>query len=265
MGPRRGGGRLELGWGHDARGYLAPVTCSGAAVVTMPVLFLPGSLCDERVFADQLREIDHPCKVADLTLDDSLTAMAGRALSEAPPQFAVVGLSMGGIVAAEIAHLAPERVTGMALIDSNLDAPDERQNRDRRRWASDVVAGRFAQIVQEIGPKMSIAPEVHGPLIADMARAVGPEGFVRQNDALLDRHDRRPVVDSFEGPILIACGRHDQLCPPQLHADLAARLPDASLVIAEHAGHLSTIDQPAPLTSAIRSWLQMCNNHQPRR
>lgn len=231
----------------------------------MPVLFLPGSLCDERVFADQLRKIDHPSAVADLTLDDSLTAMATRALSEAPPRFAVVGLSMGGIIAAEIAHLAPERVAGMALIDFNLDAPDEVQSRERRRWASDVRSGLFARVVAEIGPKMSISPEVHGPLIADMARAVGPAGFLRQNDALLDRHDRRPIVADFDGPILIACGRHDQLCPPQLHADLAARVPDASLVIAEHAGHLSTIDQPAPLTSAIKSWLPMCNNHQPRR
>ena len=138
--------------------------------MTMPVLFLPGSLCDERVFADQLLRIDHPSAVADLTLDDSLTAMATRALSEAPPQFAVVGLSMGGIIAAEIARLARERVSGMALIDFNLDAPDEAQNQDRRRWAADVRAGHFARVVEEIGPKMSISPEVHGPLIADMAR-----------------------------------------------------------------------------------------------
>jgi pimeloyl-ACP methyl ester carboxylesterase len=222
-------------------------------------------LCDERVFADQLLQIDHPSVVADLTLDDSLTAMAIRALREAPPQFAVVGLSMGGIIAAEIAHIAPERVAGMALINFNLDAPDEVQNRNRRRWASDVRAGHFVRVVAEISPSMSISPEVHGPLIADMAMAVGPGGFLRQNKALLDRHDRRPIVENFDGPILIACGRHDQLCPPQLHADLAARAPDASLVIAEHAGHLSTIDQPAPLTSAIKSWLPMCNNHQPRR
>lgn len=229
--------------------------------MTVPVLYLPGSLCDERVFADQLREVDHPSAVADLTLDDSLTAMATRALSEAPPQFAVVGLSMGSILAAEIAHLAPQRVAGMALIDFNLDAPDEAQNRNRRRWASDVRSGHFARVVEEIAPAMSISPEVHGPLIADMARAVGPAGFLRQNDALLDRHDRRPIVANFEGPILIACGRHDQLCPPKLHADIAAGASDARLVIAEHAGHLSTIDQPAPLTSAIKSWLQMCNNN----
>lgn len=233
--------------------------------MTASVLFLPGSLCDGRVFAEQLREIDHPSAVADLTLDDSITAMAARAMGEMPPQFAVVGLSMGGIVAAEIADLAPERVTGMALIDFNLDAPDEAQNRNRRRWAADVRAGHFARVVGEIAPAMSVSPEVHGPLIADMARAVGAAGFLRQNEALLARHDRRPIVADFGGPVLIACGRHDPLCPPKLHADLAARVPDASLVIAEHAGHLSTIDQPAPLTGAIKSWLQMCNNHQPRR
>jgi pimeloyl-ACP methyl ester carboxylesterase len=233
--------------------------------VTTPVFFLPGSLCDERVFADQLREIDQPSQVADLTLDDSFAAMATRVLSEAPERFAVVGISMGCIVAAEIAHLAPERLLGMALIDFNLDAPDEIQNRTRRRWASDVRAGHFVRVVEEIGPAMTISPEAHGPLIVDMAMAVGPAGFLKQNDALRDRHDRRPIVSSFQRPLLIACGRRDKLCPPRLHADLAARVPHATLVVAERAGHLSTIDQPARLTSAIESWLQMCNNHKPRR
>ena len=64
-------------------------------MVTTPVIFLPGSLCDERVFADQLREIDQPCEVADLTLDDSIMVMATRVLREAPPRFALVGLSLG--------------------------------------------------------------------------------------------------------------------------------------------------------------------------
>ena len=196
---------------------------------------------------------------------DSFASMATRVLSEAPERFAVVGLSMGCIVAAEIAHLAPERLLGMALIDFNLDAPDDQQNRTRRRWADDVRGGHFDRVVDEIAPTVTISPEAHGPLIADMARTVGPEGFLKQNEALLDRHDRRPIVSSFQRPLLIACGRHDQLCPPRLHADLAARVPHATLVVAERARHLSTIDQPARLTSAIESWLQMCKNHQPRR
>ena len=233
--------------------------------MTSPVVFLPGSLCDERVFDGQLRHIDQPWEVADLTLDDSITAMAGRVLQEAPDRFAVVGLSLGGIVAAEIAHLAPERVAGMALIDTNLDAPDDKQLRDRRRWGADVRAGHFTRVVESLVPALTTSPRTTGQLIVSMAMTVGAAGFLRQNNALLDRHDRRSIVERLECPLLIACGRADTLCPPSLHTDLAARSPHARLLVVEHAGHLSTIDQPDALTGAISDWLEMCNNHQPRR
>ena len=234
-------------------------------MVTTPVIFLPGSLCDERVFADQLREIDQPCEVADLTLDDSIAAMAIRVLRAAPPQFALVGLSMDGIVAAEIVRLAPERVLAMALLDTNLGGVDDLQLRTRRRWVSDVRAGRFAQVVEELVPALTTSPEAHGPLILKMAIAVGPASFLRQNKALLHRRDQRAIVSSFQGPTLIACGSDDQLCPPEAHADLASSLAHARLLVVEQAGHLSTIDQPEVLTGGLTDWLDDLNRNQTKR
>lgn len=234
-------------------------------MVTTPVIFLPGSLCDERVFADQLREIDQPCEVADLTLDDSIAAMAIRVLRAAPPRFALVGLSMGGIVASEIARLAPERVLAMALLDTNLGVADDLQLRTRRRWASDVRSGRFAQVVEELVPALTISPEAHGPLIVEMATAVGPAGFLRQNEALLHRRDQLSIVSRFQGPILIACGSDDRLCSPRVHADLAARFAHARLLVVEQAGHLSSIDQPVALTRGLTDWLDDLNRNQTKR
>ena len=234
-------------------------------MVTTPVIFLPGSLCDERVFADQLREIDQPCEVADLTLDDSIAAMAIRVLRAAPPRFALVGLSMGGIVASEIARLASERVLAMALLDTNLGVADDLQLRTRRRWASDVRSGRFAQVVEELVPALTISPEAHGPLIVEMATAVGPAGFLRQNEALIHRRDQLSVISRFQGPILIACGSDDRLCSPRVHADLAARFAHARLLVVEQAGHLSSIDQPVALTSGLTDWLDDLNRNQTKR
>ena len=234
-------------------------------MVTTPVIFLPGSLCDERVFADQLREIDQPCEVADLTLDDSIAAMAIRVLRAAPPRFALVGLSMGGIVASEIARLASERVLAMALLDTNLGVADDLQLRTRRRWASDVRSGRFAQVVEELVPALTISPEAHGPLIVEMATAVGPAGFLRQNEALLHRRDQLSTASRFQGPILIACGSHDRLCSPRVHADLAACFAHARLLVVEQAGHLSSIDQPEALTSGLTDWLDDLNRNQTKR
>ena len=234
-------------------------------MVTTPVIFLPGSLCDERVFADQLREIDQPCEVADLTLDDSIAAMAIRVLRAAPPRFVLVGLSMGGIVAAEIARLASERVLAMALLDTNLGVPDDLQLRTRRRWASDVRSGRFAQVVEELVPNLTTSPEAHGPLIVEMATAVGPAGFLRQNEALLHRRDQQSIASRFQGTTLIACGSHDRLCSPRVHADLAARFAHARLLVIEKAGHLSSIDQPEALTSGLTDWLDDLNRNQTKR
>lgn len=75
------------------------------------LLLLPGLLCDRRLWASQidgLADIAEPM-VADLTRDDLFAAMARRTLDEAPPRFALAGLSMGGYVAQEIMRQAPER------------------------------------------------------------------------------------------------------------------------------------------------------------
>ena len=52
----------------------------------------------------------------------ALPAMARRVLAEAPPRFALAGLSMGGYLAQEVMRQAPERVTRLALLDTSARA-----------------------------------------------------------------------------------------------------------------------------------------------
>ena len=233
--------------------------------MTLPVVFAPGSLCDARVFDDQVRGLGAPCSVADLTLDDSIEAMARRLLQDAPQRFALVGLSLGGIVAAEVFATAPERVGGVALLDTNLDAPSPAQVDTRRRWAADVRSGHLHDVIATLIPQMTIDPARHGRLIADMALGAGSAAFLRQNSALLHRHDLRDALACADVPVLVACGAEDSVCPPSIHTDLASRSPHARLAVVAQAGHLSTIDQPAALTSALADWLMLCNTNPTRR
>src|SRR5687768_17126642 len=80
----------------------------------MPLVFLPGLLCDGRLWRDQaatLADVAEP-SIADLTLDDSVAAMAARALAGAPGRFALAALSMGGYVAFEMLRQASEHPAG---------------------------------------------------------------------------------------------------------------------------------------------------------
>lgn len=230
--------------------------------MTLPVVLLPGSMCDAALFAGQLEWLGSAASVADLTRSSTIEAMAADVLDNAPPRFAVVGLSLGGIVAAEVAAQAAGRVAGVALLDTNLGLPDEAQIENRRRWAELVRSGKFEQLIEAVD-HLTIDPHAHGQTIVDMARRVGPDTFLRQNQALLHRRDRRNDLASVDCPVLVACGSEDELCPPAMHLDLADRIPHARLSIVEGAGHLSTIDQPTELTSLLTRWLNLCNTNQP--
>ena len=230
--------------------------------MTLPVVLLPGSMCDATLFAGQLESLGSAASVGDLTRSSTIEAMAADVLNDAPPEFAVAGLSLGGIVAAEVAIQAPSRVAGVALLDTNLALADEVQQANRRFWPEFVQAGRFNELIETVD-HLTINPKTHGQAIIEMATRVGPEAFLRQNQALLHRRDRRNDLASLSCPVLVACGREDTLCPPAMHRDLANRIPHAQLSIVDEAGHLSTIDQPEELTSLLAQWLNLCNTNQP--
>ena len=95
------------------------------------VLLLPGMMCDARLWAPQAEALDLPVFHADTTNADNFGEMARVVLADAPPTFAMAGLSMGGILAFEIWRQAPERVTHMALLDTtpHPDTPTKRNTR----------------------------------------------------------------------------------------------------------------------------------------
>jgi len=88
--------------------------------VSTPLLLLPGLACDADVWKDQVRAFSEitTASVADYSLSDSMEKMAEVALDAAPERFAVAGHSMGGRVAFEIVRRAPERVVGLAVLDT---------------------------------------------------------------------------------------------------------------------------------------------------
>ncbi len=228
----------------------------------MNVCFLPGSLCDRRVFGPQLLAASaagHDCDVADLTADDSIEAMAARVIEQTNPGVVLVGLSLGAIVATEVVAQAPDHVAALALLNTNLSAPDERQLASRRAWASQVRSGEFARMVADnFADSLTRFPSRHNELIFDMAMACGGAGFHNQNEALLHRRDRAGDLAAFAKPVLIVASSDDHICPPAIHRTLARDVPTAQLEIIAEAGHLSSLDQPDAVATTVVEWLTFC-------
>src|SRR5689334_1603718 len=161
-------------------------------VSRVPLLFLPGLLCDGRLWRDQaeaLADLAEPV-VADLTQDESVEEMAKRALAAAPERFALAALSMGGYVAFAIMRCAPERVLRLCLLDTSARQDTPEQRRRRRGLIALSKTGRFKGVTPRLLPQLVHPDRLDDAALAEeimaMADRIGKEAFLRQQTAILD-------------------------------------------------------------------------------
>ncbi|MDP6573752.1 MAG: alpha/beta fold hydrolase [Rhodospirillales bacterium] len=230
---------------------------------TTPLVLLPGLLCDGALWRHQTETLGDAASftIGDFTDDDSIEAMARSVLIEAPENFALAGLSMGGYVALEIMRQAPDRVTRLALLDTSARA-DTPENTVHRGGLIELARkGRFKGVTPRLLPLL-IHPdrlddeELTGCVMA-MAERIGKDAFLRQQSAILKRIDSRPHLSAIHCPTLVLCGRQDALTPLEVHQEMAGAMPRASLVVVEDCGHLATLEQPQAVNAALRDWLQI--------
>jgi pimeloyl-ACP methyl ester carboxylesterase len=228
-----------------------------------PLVLLPGTLLDAELFGHQIAHLSDATEITvdDLANDASIAGMARTVLAAAPQRFALAGLSLGGIVAFEIMRQAPERVSRLALLDTNPLPPRPEQLAAWAELGGLAEAGRLDQVVDRLllgllRPGWR-ADERAVCAVRAMAGRVGPEASVRQLRALAGRVDSRPTLRTIACPTLVLAGRQDALTPVALHEDMAAAVSNAALVVVEQCGHLSPLEQPQAVTAALRYWLQI--------
>jgi pimeloyl-ACP methyl ester carboxylesterase len=225
-----------------------------------PLVFLPGLICDQRLWRDIIDGLADRVApmVADLRLDDSIAAMASRTLAAAPPHFALAGLSMGGYVALEIMRQAPERVTHLALFDTSARADTEERRETRRKGIAMIGEGKFIGVSRGLLGQLVAHHHLGSPLadeVQAMSERVGGAVYVRQQTAIMGRVDSLPMLKDIPVPTLVGVGELDKMTPFELAEEMAANIPGADLVQFPDAAHLPTMENPAPVVEAMKRWL----------
>jgi pimeloyl-ACP methyl ester carboxylesterase len=227
----------------------------------MNVVFLPGLLCDARLWRAQVDALRGraAARVADLTAADTMAALAADVLAKAPPgRFALAGLSMGGYCALEVVRQAPERVAALALLDTSA-RPDTPEGTTNRRRLVQLARHDYGRVVEELLPKLLAPAQFADPAIADVVRAMAggfdATSFARQQEAIVSRADSVPLLPTIACPTLVLCGREDALTPVAVHEEMAAAIPRARLVVVDGSGHLAPLERPAAVSAALAAWL----------
>lgn len=235
------------------------VKLSVPAVDSLPLLMLPGLLCDSRVFDGQIALFGQAWPVPDYGDAATLPEMAWRVLDAAPPRFALLGHSMGARVALEIMRAAAERVERLALVSTGIHQPAPGEAAKRYALRDLGRAQGMAALVDAWLPPM-IAPSRPRDGIYERLRTMcveaGMARFEAQIAALLARPEVESLLPTISCPTLVAVGREDRWSPPAQHEAIAALIPGAHLTVVDGAGHMLPAEDPDALNAAIAEWLQ---------
>jgi len=175
------------------------------------------------------------------------------------PKAIIGGMSMGGPIAFEMYREAPERFTGMILIDTLANpASIVEQN----LWKG------MAQKASTYGPQ-SLAPELLKDMLTGQTRMNKPgdakmltaivsqasvDGDVAGAMVLADRPDSVPTLKTIRVPTLILEGLEDTVYPPEFSMKMMQNIPNAQLVIVPGAAHAAVYEKANAVNAAIISW-----------
>lgn len=161
------------------------------------------------------------------------------------PSAHVVGASMGGMIAQEVALHAPDRLRSLGLLVTHAGGPSARP--PLARSLRSLVGGRLLppeRRLHPIGhllyPRRFVRSTDREALAARMAEQTGarvPPSTWRKQFGAISKHDTRARLPRLETPTLVVSAARDALVDPRESERLARYLPRAELLRFEEAGH----------------------------
>jgi pimeloyl-ACP methyl ester carboxylesterase len=292
------------GW-HSRHGWQRPAATSHGAVRhqmscrlltnhghtalgSSTLLLLPGLSCTAQLWQQQLAALrsapttatahqpaaggaaTHALLVGNAHFSECLGVTAAALLEQLPAGgFSVVGHSLGGYLALELARCAPPgRLERMALVSTQARA-DSPPIQARRMALMDAVArdgptasisppelllGRAARRGGQWGSSGSRSAGQLWELVEAMAMETTATGFARGCTAAMRRPDSRPTLRQLPPglPLTFVVGDEDAITPVAATREMARlAVPSAELHVIADCGHLAPLEQPRQVTAAI--------------
>lgn len=210
------------------------------------------------VGADVAERLGTPAEPSiDLAADAVAATLRARGIDRA----VVAGLSMGGYVALALVERHPDLVVGLGLLDTKVtaDADDARAN--RLRIADQLETEQRVDAV--LGMRTSLLGETNRSARPDLAARIetwirdqGALGVAWAQRAMAARPDRSGVLGGYPGPVAVVVGEEDELSPPAGAREMASLAADSQLVVVPRAGHMTAIESPEPVASALSTLLR---------
>src|SRR5579875_1785699 len=266
---------------------LGPERAQGDGAPAQPLVFVhglsgswPNWLEQLSVFAERHRVValdlpgfgHSPMPVEEISISRYARLLDGLLGELGIDAAAVVGNSMGGFVAAELAIAFPQRVERLVLVSaagiSTTAEPRTTRAMPALRRMQTVLAATGGWVASRSDaftrrPRLREAllnlvvrhpSRLPAALAAEQVRGAGKPGFIQALQSILD-YDVRERLPEIACPTLIVWGDGDRLIPVRDADRFAELIPDSRKVIFEDTGHMAMLERPAAFNELLAEFL----------
>lgn len=170
---------------------------------------------------------------------------------------AVVGLSMGGLIAMEMAIGRPDRVWALGLLATTADPVTDAERETRRARAAEVDRVGIQPVLDDMVPHLfgpGADPQTVDRVHA-MMRSTSPAGAAAALRGRAERPDYRPGLRRLDVPTLVCVGTDDHWSTRDVTDRLVAALPSPQVVTLDGAGHLPNLERPDEVNAMLLEFL----------
>lgn len=231
--------------------------------VTTPVLFLPGTLCDERIWLPVWRQLNItqrryvPLQWA-TSLNDMLALTGDRVLPD--EKVHLVGYSMGGYIAALYALANPQHVASLTLIGYDPNGLSNAELARRKQLVGALKKGQFspsapAFLSRFVHPDHMQSQAVAGTVTA-MAKDLGKNTLLAHTSATTPRDNLTAKLKTASFRINLLGAGYDAVAPKTDVQTAAAALGASNTAFIDNAAHMMMLEQPNKVAALLYQWLQ---------
>lgn len=199
------------------------------------------------------------CHVLECPALETVEAVADDLLAQLPERFFLAGFSFGGYVALAMLERAPQRVAGLAMVNTCATADNEVQRAARQKAIETAQSGGHeAMVAAQAALVFHPDSLVNVALMqtrARMVKAYGAHRMIAHARACLARPDRTAIVAAARCPVLVVAADGDGVIPTASQKAFAQSLPNAAYSEIGAAGHMLPLERPAALADVLGSWL----------
>jgi pimeloyl-ACP methyl ester carboxylesterase len=188
----------------------------------------------------------------------TIAEYASSVLADEEGELVLVGASMGGYAALEMAHQEPERVRALALVGARVDADSPERRASRADTRALIETGGAQALWENQRPRLLLlesAPESAVAAAREQALERTPRELLEAVAAIRDREDRTDTLSTFSGPVLFAVGEGDIFIAPEEARAQSQIAPHGRFRAFAGARHLPNLEQPDEFNAALAQFL----------